>query len=42
MRVRIKAKEFADWCAAHGVSTGRAGRKAFIADAVFERWGDQS
>lgn len=42
MRVRIKPKEFSDWCAAHGVNTGRAGRKAFIAEAVFDRWGDQS
>jgi hypothetical protein len=42
MRVRIKPSEFADWCAAHGVDTGRAGRKAYIAEAVFERWGDQS
>jgi hypothetical protein len=42
MRVRIKPKEFADWCAMHGVTTGRQGRKAFIAEAVFERWGDQS
>jgi len=42
MRVRIKPQEFATWCAAHGVSTGRAGRKAFIAEAVFDRWGDQS
>jgi len=42
MRVHIKPQEFAAWCAAHGVSTGRAGRKAFIAEAVFERWGDQN
>lgn len=42
MRVRIKPQEFADWCAVHGVDTGRAGRKAYIAEAVFERWGDQS
>jgi hypothetical protein len=42
MRVRIKPQEFADWCAAHGVNAGRAGRKAYIAEAVFERWGDQT
>jgi hypothetical protein len=42
MRVRIRPKEFAEWCAAHGVNTGRQGRKAFIAEAVFDRWGDQA
>jgi hypothetical protein len=42
MRVRIDPKSFGDWCAAHGVTPGRQGRKAFIAEAVFERWGDQS
>ena len=42
MRVRIRPDEFAAWCAAHDVTTGRAGRKAFIAEAVYERWGDQS
>lgn len=42
MRVRIKADEFAAWCAAHGVTTGRDGRKAFIAEAVHDRWGDQN
>jgi hypothetical protein len=42
MRVRIKPAEFADWCAAHGVNTGRQGRKAFISEAVLERWGDQT
>jgi hypothetical protein len=42
MRVRIKPQEFTEWCAAHGVDTGRTGRKAFIAEAVFDRWGDQS
>jgi hypothetical protein len=42
MRVRIDPATFADWCAAHGTAPGRQGRKAFIAEAVFERWGDQS
>lgn len=42
MRVRIKPQEFAAWCAEHGTTPGRAGRKAFIAAAVHERWGDQS
>lgn len=42
MRVRIDPKTFPAWCAAHGTTTGRQGRKAFIAEAVFERWGDQS
>ena len=42
MRVRIKPTEFADWCAAQGVTPGRQGRKAFITEAVFERWGDQT
>ncbi len=41
MRVRIDPKTFGDWCAAHGTTPGRQGRKAFIAEAVFERWGDQ-
>jgi hypothetical protein len=42
MRVRIDPATFADWCAAHGTTPGRQGRKAFIAEAVFERWGNQS
>jgi hypothetical protein len=42
MRVRIKPTEFTEWCAAHDVDTGRKGRKAFIAEAVFDRWGDQT
>jgi hypothetical protein len=42
MRVRIDPETFAGWCAAHGVSTGRQGRKAYIAEAVFDRWGDQN
>ncbi|MDI1342677.1 MAG: hypothetical protein PSV22_01065 [Pseudolabrys sp.] len=42
MRVHIKPQEFADWCAAHNTTTGRQGRKAYIAEAVLERWGDQN
>ena len=42
MRVRIDPSTFADWCAAHGMSTGREGRKRFVAEAVFERYGDQT
>ncbi len=42
MRVRIEPAAFAAWCAAHGTTPGRQGRKAFIAEAVTERYGDQS
>ena len=42
MRVRIDPSTFADWCAAHGVSPGRQGRKMFVAAAVAERYGDQT
>ena len=42
MRVRIEPAGFAAWCAAHGTTTGRQGRKAFLAAAVFERYGDQT
>jgi hypothetical protein len=42
IRVRIDPVTFPIWCSAHGVTTGRAGRKAFIAAAVMERFGDQS
>jgi hypothetical protein len=42
MRVRIDPATFADWCAAHGTSPGRQGRKMFVAEAVFERYGDQN
>jgi hypothetical protein len=41
MRVRIEPNMFADWCRAHGMSLGAQGRKAFVAEAVFERYGDQ-
>jgi hypothetical protein len=42
MRVRIDPESFPDWCAAHGTSPGRQGRKAFVAAAVAERYGDQT
>jgi hypothetical protein len=42
MRVRIDPSTFPDWCAAHGMSTGREGRKKFVAAAVTERYGDQN
>ena len=41
MRAHIDPKTFADWCATHGTSTGREGRKRFVAEAVAERYGDQ-
>jgi hypothetical protein len=42
MTVRIDPATFPAWCAAHGTTPGRAGRKAFIAAAVEERYGDQN
>jgi hypothetical protein len=42
MRVRIDPGTFPDWCAAHGTSPGREGRKKFVAAAVAERYGDQN
>jgi hypothetical protein len=42
MRVRIDPAAFPDWCAAHGTTPGRQGRKLFVAEAVKERWGDQT
>ncbi|HEY6831157.1 MAG TPA: hypothetical protein VI251_01595 [Pseudolabrys sp.] len=42
MRVRIDPATFPEWCAAHGTSPGRQGRKMFVAEAVKERYGDQS
>jgi hypothetical protein len=41
MRVRIDPATFPIWCAAHGTTTGRQGRKLFVAAAVKERYGDQ-
>ena len=42
LRVPIDPGTFPDWCAAHGVSPGSAGRKKFVAAAVTERFGNQS
>ncbi|MEP7030595.1 MAG: hypothetical protein ABI830_06655 [Pseudolabrys sp.] len=42
LKVRIDPKTFAAWCVAHGTTPGRAGRKMFVADAVKERYGDQT
>jgi hypothetical protein len=42
MRVRIDPATFPDWCAAHGTTPDRQGRKAFITAAVTERYGDQN
>jgi hypothetical protein len=41
MRVRIDPATFPAWCAAHGTTPGRQGRKAFVAAAVKERYGEQ-
>ena len=42
MRVRIDPATFPIWCAAHGTTPDRHGRKMFIAAAVKERYGDQT
>jgi hypothetical protein len=42
MRVRIDPTTFSDWCARHGTTPGREGRKMFIAAAVHDRYGDQN
>jgi hypothetical protein len=41
MKVRIDPAAFAAWCAAHGTTPGRQGRKLFVAEAVKERYGEQ-
>src|SRR5258708_3381040 len=41
MRVHIDPKTFPDWCAAHGTSPGREGRKRFVVAAVTERYSNQ-
>jgi hypothetical protein len=41
MRVPIDPNTFPDWCATHGTTPGRDGRKKFVAEAVYERYGDQ-
>ncbi len=42
MRVRIDPKTFPVWCAAHGTTASRQGRKLFVAAAVKERYGEQT
>ena len=42
LRVRIDPATFPAWCAAHGMTPGRQGRKLFVAAAVFDRYGDQN
>jgi hypothetical protein len=42
MRVRIDPVTFPIWCAAHGTTPDRQGRKMFIAAAVRERYGEQN
>ncbi len=42
MKVRIDPATFPAWCHANGTTPGRAGRKAFVAAAVKERYGDQN
>jgi hypothetical protein len=41
MKVRIDPATFPAWCAAHGTTPDRQGRKAFVAAAVKERYGEQ-
>jgi hypothetical protein len=41
LRVRIDPATFPAWCAAHGTTPGRPGRKIFVAEAVKGRYGDQ-
>lgn len=40
LRVIIDPATFADWCTAHGTTTGSDGRKRFVAAAVKDRYGD--
>ena len=42
MKVRIDPATFPAWCAAHGTTPGRPGRKVFVAAAVKERYGEQT
>ena len=42
MRVNIDPNIFPAWCAAHGTSPSREGRKRFLAAAVDERYGNPS
>ena len=42
MRVTIDPNTFSHWCAAHGTTPSREGRKMFLATAVYDRYGDQA
>ena len=42
LRVPIDPATFVNWCAAHAVRPGSAGRRKFVAEAVTERFGDQT
>lgn len=42
LRVPIDLATFPDWCAAHGLRPGSAGRRKFVAAAVTERFGNQT
>jgi hypothetical protein len=39
-RVTIDPNIFSDWCAAHGTTPGRQGRKMFMAAAIIEKYGE--
>ena len=41
MRVRIDPVTFPIWCAAHGTTAGRPGRKMFVAEAIAAKYGKQ-
>ncbi len=40
-RVRIDPATFPAWCAAHGTTAGRQGRKIFVAAAIDAKYGKQ-
>ena len=40
-RVRVDPATFPAWCAAHGTTPGRQGRKLFVAAAIAEKYGKQ-
>jgi hypothetical protein len=42
LKVRIDLATFPAWCQAHGTTPGRQGRKLFVAEAVKERYGEQT
>ena len=41
-RVTIDPVTFPQWCADHGTTPGRQGRRMFVAAAVTEKYGDQT